>query len=162
METPQCKRHGLNPWVRNILWWKKWQPTSVFLPGKSRGQRSLVGYSLWGCKELDVTEQQLQKTICPSPSAYRREGWLLSCTHGEWGLGGAPCWRDGATQLWYSSVPPAIMTLLKSCLYCRSQKPRNYIPSIICWPTSGFKSSNKRHAWKTGRYNKGRNHIIGF
>ena len=26
-----------------------------------------MGYSLWGCKELDVTEQQLQKTICPSP-----------------------------------------------------------------------------------------------
>ena len=32
-------------------------PTLVFLPGKSCGQRSLVGYSLWGCKELDRTEQ---------------------------------------------------------------------------------------------------------
>ena len=35
---------------------KKWQPTPVLLPGKSHGQRSLVGYSPWGCKELDMTE----------------------------------------------------------------------------------------------------------
>ena len=35
---------------------RKWQPTQVFLPGKSRGQRSLVGYSPWSCKELDTTE----------------------------------------------------------------------------------------------------------
>ena len=35
---------------------EEWQPTPVFLPGKSHGQRSLVGYSPWGCKELDITE----------------------------------------------------------------------------------------------------------
>ena len=34
---------------------KKWQPTLVFLPGKFHGQRSLVGYSPWGFKELDMT-----------------------------------------------------------------------------------------------------------
>ena len=34
---------------------RKWQVTSVFLPSKSDGQRSLVGYSLWGCKELNTT-----------------------------------------------------------------------------------------------------------
>jgi len=34
-----------NPWVRKIPWKKKWQPTPVFLPGKSHGQRNLVGYS---------------------------------------------------------------------------------------------------------------------
>ena len=34
----------------------KWQPTPVFLPGESHGQRSLVGYSPWGRKELDTTE----------------------------------------------------------------------------------------------------------
>jgi len=36
---------------------RKWQPTPVLLPGKSHGQRSLVGYSPWGRKELDMTEQ---------------------------------------------------------------------------------------------------------
>ena len=35
---------------------RKWQPTPVFLPGESYGPRSLVGYSLWSCKELDTTE----------------------------------------------------------------------------------------------------------
>ena len=36
---------------------RKWQPTPIFLPGKSHGQRSLVGYSPWGWKESDTTEQ---------------------------------------------------------------------------------------------------------
>ena len=50
----QCrrhKRHGFNSWVRNIPWRRKWQPTPVFLPRKSHGQRSLVGYSPWSHKE---------------------------------------------------------------------------------------------------------------
>ena len=40
----------------HLLWRRKWQPTPVFLPGKSDGQRSLVGYSPWGRKESDTTE----------------------------------------------------------------------------------------------------------
>ena len=39
------------------LWRRKWQPTPVFLPGKSHGTKSLVGYSPCGCKESDTTEQ---------------------------------------------------------------------------------------------------------
>ena len=35
---------------------RAWQPTPVFLPEASRGQRNLAGYSLWDCKELDTTE----------------------------------------------------------------------------------------------------------
>jgi len=38
-------------------WRRKWQPTPVLLPGKFHGWRSLVGYSPWGYKELDMTEQ---------------------------------------------------------------------------------------------------------
>ena len=49
-------RPGFDPWVRKILWRRKWQPTPVLLPGKFHGWRSLVGYSPWGCKELDTTE----------------------------------------------------------------------------------------------------------
>ena len=37
-------------------WRRKWQPTPVFLPGKSHGQRSLAGYSPWGRKESETTE----------------------------------------------------------------------------------------------------------
>ena len=46
---------GFDPWVRKIPWRRKWQPTPVFLPGKSQGQRSLAGYSPWGHKESDTT-----------------------------------------------------------------------------------------------------------
>ena len=47
-------------WVQSlgqIPWRREWLPTSVFLSGESHGQRSLAGYSPWGLKELDMTEQ---------------------------------------------------------------------------------------------------------
>ena len=67
-------RCGFDPWVGKILWRRKQQPTPVFLPavevrvlttgqpgkspvflsGKSCGQRSLVGYSPWGCKRVEL------------------------------------------------------------------------------------------------------------
>ena len=53
----RCKRLKFDPWVAKILWRRKWQPTPVFFPEKSHGQRNLTGYSPWGCKELDATEQ---------------------------------------------------------------------------------------------------------
>ena len=53
----QCRRQRLDPWVGKILWKRKWQPALVFLPGESHGQRNLAGYSPWGHKELDMTEQ---------------------------------------------------------------------------------------------------------
>ena len=55
----QCRRHRkceFSPWVGKISWRRVWQPTSVFLPGESHGQNSLVGYGLSGCKESDTTE----------------------------------------------------------------------------------------------------------
>ena len=51
-----CRRCRFDPWVRKILWRRKWQPTPVFLPGKSHGQKSLTSYSPWSRKELDTTE----------------------------------------------------------------------------------------------------------
>ena len=42
--------------VRKIPWSRKCQPTPVFLPGDSHGQRSLAGYSSWGQTESDMTE----------------------------------------------------------------------------------------------------------
>ena len=41
--TFQCKRHGFDPWVKKIPQRGEWQPSPVFLPGKSHGQRSLAG-----------------------------------------------------------------------------------------------------------------------
>ena len=50
----QCGRPDFDPWVRNIPWRRKWQPTPVFLPGECHGRKSLVGYSPWGRKESDM------------------------------------------------------------------------------------------------------------
>ena len=55
-ESRRCKRCRFDPWVRKIPWRKEWQPTPVFLLGKSHGQTSLLGDSPLGHKELDVTE----------------------------------------------------------------------------------------------------------
>ena len=52
----QCRRPGFDSLVGRITWRREWQPTPVFLPGKSHGQRSLMGFSPWGPKELDMTE----------------------------------------------------------------------------------------------------------
>ena len=46
-----------DPWVRKIPKRRKWQPTPVFLPGEFHGQRNLEGYSPWGHKVSDTTEQ---------------------------------------------------------------------------------------------------------
>ena len=46
----QCKRPGFSPWVGKIPWIREWQPTAVFLPREFHGQRSLAGYSPWGCR----------------------------------------------------------------------------------------------------------------
>ena len=52
----QCRWPGFNPWVEKIPWGREWLPTPVFLPGEFYGERSLVGYSLWGSQKLDTTK----------------------------------------------------------------------------------------------------------
>ena len=52
----RCKRCGFDSWVGKIPWRRAREPTPVFLPGESHGQRSLAGYHPKGCKESDVTE----------------------------------------------------------------------------------------------------------
>ena len=61
------KRSRSDPWVGKISWRRKWQPTPVFLPGKSHGRRSTAGYSLWSHKESGTTKW---------PSM-----WGCACTH---------------------------------------------------------------------------------
>ena len=76
VSTCQCRRrkkHGFNPRVGKIPWRRARQPTPVFLPGKSHGQRSLVGYHPWGHKELDMTEVTYHTCI----AELRVEGGIL-------------------------------------------------------------------------------------
>ena len=52
----RCKKYEFDSWVGKIPWRRTWQPTSVFLPGESHEQRSLVGYGIGGRKESDMTK----------------------------------------------------------------------------------------------------------
>ena len=54
---PAVQETRFDPWVGKIPWRREWLHTPVFLPGKFHGQRSLEGYSPWGRKESDTTEQ---------------------------------------------------------------------------------------------------------
>ena len=54
-----------------MLWRRKWQPTPVFLPGESQGQRSLVGCCLWSRTESDTTEATQQQQQPPTTSSQR-------------------------------------------------------------------------------------------
>ena len=59
--TCQFRRCGFDPWVGKMSWRRNWQPTPVFLPGKSHGQRNMAGYSPWDHKRAGhnwVTKQQ--------------------------------------------------------------------------------------------------------
>ena len=55
-EVLQFRRHRFDQWVKNISWRRAWQPTPVFSPGESHGQRSLAGCRPWGHKESYITE----------------------------------------------------------------------------------------------------------
>ena len=53
----QCRIPRFNFLIEKTCRRREWQPTPGFLPGKSHGQRILVGYSPWSCKESDMTER---------------------------------------------------------------------------------------------------------
>ena len=57
----QCRRPGFNPWVRKIPWRREQLPTPIFLAGEFHGQRSLVGYCLWGCKHCSWHATSINK-----------------------------------------------------------------------------------------------------
>ena len=56
LPVQEMKRCGFSPWVRKIPRRRARQPTPVFLPGESHGQRSLMGYSPWSHKESGTAE----------------------------------------------------------------------------------------------------------
>ena len=90
----QFRRGRFYPWVGKIPWRRKWQPTLVFLLGKSHGWRSLAGYSPWGHKESDTTGQLTLHFTEPSEGKCgkardRTEGKATTTTaaKGPWELG---------------------------------------------------------------------------
>ena len=75
--TCQCRslrRHEFDPWIRKSPWRRKWQPTPVFLPGGSHGQRSLAGYSPRGRRVGHGLETEL---TCKEAKRVKEDGILL-------------------------------------------------------------------------------------
>ena len=67
------KRHRFDPWVGKISWRRTQQPTPVFLPGKSHGQRIPAGYSPKGRKGSDTTKE--------TGRAHTHTFFFKSCSH---------------------------------------------------------------------------------
>ena len=77
---PKLRETRFDPWVGKMPWRRKWQTTLVFLPGELYGQRSLVGYSSWGLKESNRTEQlhfHFQKQYGVSSKFSKIKFWCL-------------------------------------------------------------------------------------
>ena len=94
----QCGRPRFDPWVRKILWRRKWQPTPVLLPGKSRGGRSLVGYihgvAIVG-HDLAIKPPQPDKNIFNGPFYFLQQFPFISDGKGFWEqLMGEGCWKQ--------------------------------------------------------------------
>ena len=89
--TYQCRRRGFDPWVGKMPWRRKWQPTPVFLPGKSHGQRSTVGYSPQCCKKLQLNSsitirlQNILASLLPDPLCCQTNHQLC-CGHSAKGV----------------------------------------------------------------------------
>ena len=90
-KEPACqhrrrKRRGFNPWVGKIPWRRAWQPTPVFLPGESRGQRSLTGCSVHGVAQSRTRLRRLSMHPCWWPqggfsgSQVRSRGQSTRCS----------------------------------------------------------------------------------
>ena len=79
----QCWRPGFDPWIGKIPWRRTW-PLQYFCLENPHGQRNLVGYSPWGCKEMDTTKVIEHSTEwfqrCPLPTSTPSNGmssWKL-------------------------------------------------------------------------------------
>ena len=91
---PAVQETWVGPWVRNISWRRKWQPTLVFWPRKSGGQRSLVGYGPWGHRVSTTKLLNTHRThkllslpfqfrLSPEPYILFLQGWhsFISLSH---------------------------------------------------------------------------------
>ena len=99
----QCRRPRFDPWVGKIPWRRRWQSTPVPLPGKSHGQRSLVGCRTWSRKESGTTER-LHNRVQRVVLVVQRVKRLLRCRRPgfEPSVGKIPWRREWQQE--YSSI----------------------------------------------------------
>ena len=117
----QCRSHrrcGFDPWVRKIPLRRACQLTPVYLPGESHGQRSLAGYSPWGCKESDTTEatehvaQPWSQRVCGAEKDLSCHSLCLKKTL-QVQVAGWECLYSKLAQKWASLVAQRVKRSLR-------------------------------------------------
>ena len=106
LQCRRCSRLGFDPWVRKILWRKKWKTTLEFLSEEFHGQRGLANYSPKCHKESDTTQQLSMYTCWDFKSESLTSGQFSVFTM-TWHqatsrtlTGGSLCWDEGIPSLW--------------------------------------------------------------
>ena len=132
-------------------WRREWQPTPVFLPGESHWQRGLVGYSPWGHKESDTTEQL---TLDVYLTGFDKSHCSVSPVAGPWKVfslwGYSSSGKPTAFQPGHilSSFPSSLKNLLLICLRKSSlsllQKP---FPGCVSRGSGGVVSRDWPHCF---------------
>ena len=114
--------------------------TLVLLPGKSRGQRSLVGYSPWGCKESDTTEQlhvHIPKITADGDCSHEIKRRLLLGRKVMTNLDSLLKSRDIAlptkVHLVKAMVLPVVMYGCESCTIKKAERRRIDAFELWCW-----------------------------
>ena len=158
--TCQCRRHNRCEFdlsVRKIPWRREWQPTPVFLPGESHGQRSLAGYTPCGPKELDMTGDLAHSQSAHSQQKHFLGGeqWVLSgkdskehnTLNASWSLHSIKGWYESEKLLGGSLAPQVCLELERPTFY-KNEKNRSiqeplrshirtrtqvYLIPSVCW-----------------------------
>ena len=141
--TPAMQKTQVQSWDWEDPWSRKWQPTPVFFLGKSHGQRSLVGFTPWGHKESDETEQlnssnsnKRSKQIPGKRNIQMATEHLKRCLTSY-----------GITELWIKtsyrvilSIRPTLSPLPPLCP-CRELQDCSLCLCLHCFPENRFIST---------------------
>ena len=131
---PAMQETRVSLWVGKIPWRREWQPTPVFLSGGAHGQRSLVGYGLWGHKESDMTEGLSMYLPGQSlPSAGPTTGTALSRSKQDQPTGWVPSLCPKSIPVWSPrSLPKTVISPSTAGLSTHCQTCPLYTQNTEC------------------------------
>ena len=114
-EQLEVHQPGLDPWVGKTSRRRAWQPTPLFLPGESLGQRSLVGYSLWVCKRVGHDWSDLARTHGLRGEPGPQFTTCVGRTHPAW-LGCTALWAPRWTHWAWQGLQEQLLLLARTQL----------------------------------------------
>ena len=141
-KEPACqwgrhKRHWFNPWMGKIPWRRTWQPSPVFLPRESHGQRSLLGYSPECHKESDTTA-----------ATYHTHTLKVKTRMVVWVQNESKC--VGCLHSWFQGWPGAQPTAARSSAHCCFPESSRVVQSF--WKICHMLLGSKNIKFKNSKY----------